>query len=101
MAEQRTKEVGIRKTLGATTPNIVLHFLKEYWALIVSANVLAWPFAYFFMTKWLQGFAYRVQIGILIFILSGTLALIIALLTVSYQAIKAANANPLDSLRYE
>jgi len=101
MAEQRTKEVGIRKTLGATVSNIVLHFLKEYWVLIVLANVLAWPFAYFFITKWLQSFAYCVQIGISTFILSGTLALIIALLTVSYQAIKAANAKPVDSLRYE
>jgi ABC-type antimicrobial peptide transport system permease subunit len=101
MAEQRTKEVGIRKTLGATVPNIVLQFLKEYWVLIVLANVLAWPFAYLFMTKWLQSFAYRVHIGFLIFILSGTLALFIALLTVSFQAIKAATANPVDSLRYE
>jgi putative ABC transport system permease protein len=101
MAEQRTKEVGIRKTLGATVPNIVLHFLKEYWPLIVLANVLAWPLAYFLMTKWLQSFAYRAHIGILIYMLSGTLALVIALLTVSYQAIKAATANPVDSLRYE
>ena len=101
MAEQRTKEVGIRKTLGATVPNIVLHFLKEYWSLILLANVLAWPLAYFLMTKWLQSFAYRAHIGILIFVLSGTLALVIALLTVSYQAIKAAIANPVDSLRYE
>ncbi|MGD8538717.1 MAG: ABC transporter permease [Candidatus Aminicenantes bacterium] len=101
MAEQRTKEVGIRKTLGATAPNIVLHFLKEYWALIVLANVLAWPVAYLLMTKWLQSFAYRVHIGITLFILSGILALLIALLTVSYQAIRAATANPVDSLRYE
>jgi putative ABC transport system permease protein len=101
MAEQRTKEVGIRKTLGATVPNIVLHFLKEYWPLIVLANVVAWPLAYFLMTQWLRSFAYRADIGIWTFVISGTLALFIALLTVSYQAIKAATADPVDSLRYE
>jgi putative ABC transport system permease protein len=101
MAEQRTKEVGIRKTLGATVPNIVFHFLREYWALIALANIIAWPIACFLMSKWLQNFAYRVHIGILIFVISGTLALVTALLTVSYQAIKAATANPVNSLRYE
>lgn len=101
MAEQRTKEVGIRKTLGATVPNIVFHFLKEYWILIGLANVIAWPIAYMLMIKWLQSFAYRVPVGLLIFVLAGTLALVIAFLTVSYQAIKAAMANPVDSLRYE
>ena len=101
MAEQRTKEVGIRKTLGASVSNIIFHFLKEYWILIGLSNVLAWPAAYFIMTRWLQSFAYRVDIGIFIFVLSGVLALVIALPTVSFQAIKAATINPVDSLRYE
>ena len=101
MAEQRTKEVGIRKTLGATIPSIVFHFLKEYWILIGLANLLAWPTAYFIMTQWLRSFAYRVDMNIFVFILSGLLALVFALLTVSCQAVKAATINPVDSLRYE
>jgi ABC-type antimicrobial peptide transport system permease subunit len=100
-AEQRTKEVGIRKTLGAGVPSIIFHFVKEYWMLIGLANVLAWPTAYFVMTQWLRSFAYRVDIGIFVFVLSGVLALVIALLTVTYQAIRAATINPVDSLRYE
>lgn len=101
MAEQKTKEIGIRKVLGASVPNIVILLTKAFvkWALL--ANLIAWPVAYFAMDKWLQGFAYRINIGLWSFILSGAIALVIAFMTVSYQSIKAAVTNPVKSLRYE
>ena len=98
---QRTKEIGIRKVLGATGWNITLLTTKKIMAFVLMANAIAWPVAYFAMQNWLQNFAYRVDVGIWIFALSATLSLAIALLTVSYQTIKAAMANPVDSLRYE
>ncbi|MCU0643760.1 MAG: ABC transporter permease [bacterium] len=101
MAEQRTKEIGVRKTLGASIPGIILLLSKEFTRWILLAAILAWPVGYLVMNKWLQSFAYRINMGILIFILAGVLALLIALATVSYQAIKAALANPVESLRYE
>ncbi len=101
IAQRRTKEIGIRKVVGATIPNITLMLSKEFLILVVTANIVAWPIAYFAMHRWLQNFAYRTNIGIGILIFSGVLALSIALLTVSYQTIKAARANPVDSLRYE
>jgi len=101
MAEQRTKEIGIRKTLGASIPGIVLLFSKEFAKWVVLSNIIAWPAAYFAMNKWLQGFAYRTNIGIGIFAYSAVMAFIVALLTVSYQSIKAARVNPLNSLKYE
>ncbi|MCK4816997.1 ABC transporter permease, partial [bacterium] len=99
--EQRTKEIGIRKVLGASIGSIVFILSKEYVKWVVLANVIAWPVAYFAMNHWLNNFAYRTNIGIWAFILSALLALVIALLTVSYQSIKAALANPIESLRYE
>lgn len=99
--EQRTKEIGIRKVLGASISGIVIILSKEYVKWIVLANVLAWPAAYVVMNQWLKNFAYRTDIGISTFFLSAVLALVIALLTVSYQSIKAALANPVESLRYE
>jgi len=101
MAERKTKEIGVRKVLGASIMNIVSKLSKEFILIIIIANVIAWPIAYFFMHKWLQNFAYRIDLNIWIFILSGLTALVIALVTVSYQSIKAARANPVDSLRYE
>jgi putative ABC transport system permease protein len=74
---------------------------KEFTKWVLAANVIAWPVAYFAMSKWLKGFAYRADISLLIFILAGALALFIAVLTVGYQAIKAAVADPMDALRYE
>jgi ABC-type antimicrobial peptide transport system permease subunit len=101
MAEKRTKEIGIRKVLGASTSNITLLLSKEFTKWVLIANVIAWPIAYFAVSKWLQGYVYKANIALWSFILSGVLALFIALITVSYQSIKAALANPIDSLRYE
>ena len=98
---QRTKEIGMRKVLGASIGGIVIILSKEYVKWVVLANVFAWPLAYYFMRRWLEGFAYHTNLNILAFFVSGMLALIIALLTVSVQTFKAATANPVDSLRYE
>ena len=98
---RRTKEVGIRKVLGASVGSIIHLASKEYIGLVAISNVIAWPVAYYFMNKWLQNFAYRINLSIWIFILSGLTALVLSLLTVSFQSIKAATANPVDSLRYE
>jgi putative ABC transport system permease protein len=100
-SEQRTKEIGIRKVLGASIPGIVLMMSREFTRWVLLANIVAWPIAYYTMHRWLQSFAYRSDMGWSVFILSGFIALLIALLTVSLQSIKAATANPVDSLRYE
>ncbi len=100
-AEQRTKEIGIRKVLGASVSGIVCLLAKEFLILVAVANLIAWPVAYWAMSRWLQGFAYRVGIDWLLFVLSAAIALAIALITVSYQAIRAALSNPVDALRYE
>lgn len=101
MVTQRTKEIGVRKVLGATVPRIVLLLSKEYAGLVLLAFVVACPVAYFVMNRWLQEYAYRINIGVFTFVLAGILALTIAVLTVSYQVIRAALINPVDSLRYE
>jgi putative ABC transport system permease protein len=101
MAEQRTKEIGIRKVVGASVPGIALLLSREYTKWVLLGNIISWPLAYFAMRSWLQGFAYRVSIGLLTFIMAGMLVLFIALMTVSYQAIKAAVTNPVEALRYE
>jgi putative ABC transport system permease protein len=101
MAEQRTKEIGVRKVLGASVPGIIVLLTKEFSKWVIIANVIAWPIAYFAMSKWLNNYSYRVPIFWWIFIVAGVAALAIASLTVSYQAVKAARANPVDSLRYE
>jgi putative ABC transport system permease protein len=100
-AEERTKEIGVRKVLGASAPGIVLLLSNEFTKWVLIANCIAWPLAWFVMNRWLQDFAYRIDVGIWIFLLAGALALVIAQLTVIYQSIKAAIANPVDSLRYE
>ncbi len=99
--QQRTKEIGIRKILGASVSGIVCLLSKDFLKLVLIANLIAWPIAYYAMNQWLQSFAYRINLSIGTFILSGLIALFIALLTVSYQAIKAARANPVEALRYE
>jgi len=100
-AEERTKEIGVRKVMGATAANIVLLLCKEFAKWVLVANVVAWPVAYFIMSKWLQNFAYQTSVGLWPFVLSAVLALLIALFTVSYQSIKAAITDPVECLRYE
>jgi putative ABC transport system permease protein len=100
-AQQRTKEIGIRKVLGATVTNIVSLLSQDFVKLLLIANFIAWPLAWWGVSEWLHDFAYPVGISWGIFIAAGLAALVIALLTVSYQAIKAALANPVKSLRTE
>ena len=101
MAEQRIKEIGIRKVLGASVLGIVQMLSKDFIKLVLIASVFAIPVAWWAMNKWLQDFAYRINIGWWVFIAAGAVAVLIALLTVSFQAIKAAVANPVKSLRTE
>ena len=101
MAELKTKEIGVRKILGATVPGIVILLSKEYVKWLAVANLLAWPLAYYALHNWLQDFAFRINITFWPFLLAGGAALIIALLTVSYQSLKAAFTHPIKSLRYE
>jgi ABC-type antimicrobial peptide transport system permease subunit len=100
-AEQRTKEIGIRKVLGASTSQITLLLCREFFILVLLANLIAWPAAYFAMKSWLQNYAYKTSLGLLIFLTALGMALIIAIISVSFQAIRAALTNPVDSLRYE
>ena len=99
--EQKTKEIGIRKVLGSSVSRIVMLLSKDLTRLVLLANVIAWPVAWYLLHRWLQSFLYRTHIRFDIFILAGVITFITALITVSYQSIKAATANPVDSLRYE
>ena len=101
LTQQRTKEIGIRKILGASISRIVLLLSGELTKWVLIANAIAWPIAYLAMKRWLQHFAYRIDLGIWIFILSSSIAILIAFSTVSYQSLKAALMNPVESLRYE
>ncbi len=101
IAEQRTKEIGIRKVMGATVSNIIQLLSLQFLKWILLANIIAWPIAYFAMHKWLENFAFRVNLGIGVFTSAALIALFITLITLSYQSIKSASANPVDSLRYE
>jgi len=98
---RRTKEIGIRKTLGASVPGIVKLFATEFGVLVSIANVIAWPVAYFAMQRWLSGFAYRIELGPFVFVASGLLALFVATVTVAVVAARAARAKPVTALRYE
>lgn len=99
--QQRTKEIGIRKAVGASVTHVVLLLSREYVVLVGVANLVAWPIAYYAMNRWLENFAYRIDPAIPTFVLGGLLSLSIALLTVGYKTCKAAVANPVDALRYE
>jgi putative ABC transport system permease protein len=101
MANQRTKEIGIRRVVGASVADIVKILTKEFILLVGIANLIAWPAAYFFMGKWLDNFVFRTHMQMWMFLFSAVIAFVIAFLSVSYKTIKAARANPVDSLRYE
>ena len=101
LTQQRTKEIGIRKVLGATASSIVVLLSKEFIMLVVISNVIAWPVAYYLVHSWLQNFAYRIDLDIGTFLLAGFLALIITLFSVGYQSVKASLVNPAGALRYE
>ena len=101
ITEQRTKEIGVRKVMGSTVTNILMLLSRQFTKWVLIANLIAWPVAFYFMDNWLQNFAYRIDISPAIFILTGVVSILLALLTISYQTIKAASTNPARSLRYE
>jgi len=101
VAQRRIKEIGVRKALGASSGSIVLLLSKSFLGWVLLANLIAWPAAWYFMDAWLDNFSYRVQVNIWTMLLSGLAALMVALLTIIYRSLVAANKNPVDSLRYE
>jgi putative ABC transport system permease protein len=101
LARQKTKEIGIRKVFGASISTITRGLTGKFIRLVILANLLSWPFAFFVLNNWLQNFTYRIDINIWVFLLAAVLSFIISLFTVSYQSIKAAMTNPIDTLRYE
>jgi putative ABC transport system permease protein len=101
MVRQRTKEIGVRKVLGAKVRDIVLLLTKDFIRLIILANFIAWPLGWWLMNSWLRDFAYRIQIHWSVFLVSGVIALLIALVTISFQAVRAALSNPVQSLQTE
>ncbi len=100
-AEQRTKEIGIRKVLGATTPNVLWLLTRESAMLVLLANMIAWPIGYLLMENWLRNFAHKTSINPAVLVVSGAAALVVAVLTAGFQAFRAASANPVESIRYE
>ena len=101
MAQQRVKEIGIRKVLGSSVMGIMMLLSKDFMKLISIAIAVAVPICWWAMNRWLEGFAYRISIGPVIFLEAGLIAMMIALLTISWQSLKAAMANPVQSLRNE
>ncbi|MEE9441906.1 MAG: ABC transporter permease [candidate division Zixibacteria bacterium] len=101
ITEQRTKEIGIRKVLGASVSNIIRLLTREFIFPVIMANVFAWPIAWYAMNRWLENFAYRTEMNWLTFIICGICAIGVAILTVSYQSVKAATSNPVDAIKYE
>ncbi len=101
MAEQRTKEIAVRKTMGAPVRSIVFLLMNQFMILILISNIVAWPLAYLAMRSWLQDFANRIDPGIYTFLFACILSIVIASATVIYQSLKAALVNPVDSLKHE
>ena len=100
-AEQRTKEIGVRKVLGASVTQIMSMLTKDFMKLVLVANVFAWPITFLLAKNWLSNFSYQIDMPILPYVFATLLALIIALITVSFQAYQAANSDPVDALKYE
>lgn len=101
LAESRTKEIGVRKILGASVTSILQLVSKEYVVMIMMSLVVAFPFAYYIMSSWLQNFAYRISIGWQMFVVAGAISIMLAIITISFHAIKVATRNPVDSLKSE
>ena len=101
LTEQRKKEVGIRKVLGASAGLVVGLFLKEFIRLVLVSCLLAWPIAYWATNEWLQNFAYRIEISALPFLIGGVCMVVLTTITVAYRVIKAAHTNPIEVLRHE
>jgi putative ABC transport system permease protein len=101
IAERRTKEIGIRKVLGADIKNILGIISKQFVLQVLLSNIIAWPIAYVFAKNWLQDFAYKMELNIVVFLIAGLLSFLVTVITVSFHAVKAAFTNPVDSLKYE
>jgi putative ABC transport system permease protein len=101
VTEKRTKEIGVRKVLGATISSVTLLLSKEFLRLILLSNIIAWPIAWWLMSRWLNDYAYHINIGLAVFLITGLLSVLITFIAVGYQSVKAAVANPVESLRYE
>jgi putative ABC transport system permease protein len=98
---QRSKEIGVRKVLGASVPSILVLLMKEFIGLVLIAALIAWPLIYLGITRWLEGYAFRIDLTAWLFVLPALLVLVIALLTISMQTWRAARANPVHALRSE
>ncbi len=98
---QRTKEIGVRKVLGASSTRVAIMLTREFSLLVILANLAAWPLAFFAMRQWMVDFAYRAEIGIKLFVFAGVISLITAVLTVGYQSIRAGLTDPAKTLRVE
>ena len=100
-AQQRTKEIGVRKVLGASTSSLFLHLSREFVVLAMLASLFAWPVAYVVMSRWLESYAYHAPLSLGVFVLASGLALVVVFVSVSFQTIRATRANPVEALRYE
>jgi putative ABC transport system permease protein len=99
--EQRTKEIGVRKAMGSSIPGIYIAISREIIILVSISALIAWPIVYYVASKWLQNFYYRIDLGVFSFVAGLTIALGIAILTISYRILSAARVNPAQSLKYE